>query len=144
VNAAGIGFLGPRVPSLIISPWVDAGVFNTRLEHTSIVKTVLLRKFGADHPRMGRRVHQSDNLGLALTRETPRPAEEMPPVDESPPMPPGAEDIGRKPHFDEFHDAIRLLGGYLRVDLIIDKRLYALMRCCCWGRYWCDGSSFAI
>jgi len=37
--------LGPRVPALLISPWVDAGVCKTPFEHTSILR-YLCDKFG--------------------------------------------------------------------------------------------------
>jgi phospholipase C len=82
-----------RVPALIVSPWVEpASVSHTLFDHTSIIKTILLRFCAADlqhrdrrerlstwlrtgHPRyLGTRVAHASNLGELLTRPVPRPA----------------------------------------------------------------------
>jgi phospholipase C len=88
------GRYGVRVPALIVSPWVEPGtVSHTLLDHTSIIKTILLRFCPdalakpaphrqllarlrrAGHPRYpGTRVVQAHDLGDLLTRDTPRPA----------------------------------------------------------------------
>jgi phospholipase C len=81
------------VPALIVSPWVEPGsVSHTLFDHTSVLKTILLRFCAADlehrnrrerlaawlragHPHyMGTRVAHASNLGELLTRDTPRPA----------------------------------------------------------------------
>jgi phospholipase C len=88
------GRYGVRVPALIVSPWIERGsVSHTLFDHTSIIKTILLR-FCPDalekpdehhgllahlkqlgHPRyMGERVAHANNLGELLVRTEPRPA----------------------------------------------------------------------
>jgi hypothetical protein len=87
------GRYGVRVPAIVVSPWVDASTASkTQFDHTSIMKTVLLR-FCADdlergdrrqrlsawlkagHPHyMGKRVACANDLGELLTREEPRAA----------------------------------------------------------------------
>jgi phospholipase C len=87
------GRYGVRVPALIVSPWAEPGsVSATVFDHTSIIKTILLR-FAPDalnqprrhrallartatagHPRhLGTRVAQARDLGGLLTRTAPRP-----------------------------------------------------------------------
>jgi phospholipase C len=87
------GRYGVRVPAIVVSPWVEpATVTGTLFDHTSIVKTVLLRfcpeslamgapgggmthALGLGGPRApGTRVVQANHLGELLTRTTPRPA----------------------------------------------------------------------
>jgi phospholipase C len=78
---------------MIVSPWVEpASVSHTLFDHTSIIKTILLRFCAADlehrdrrerlsawlragHPRfLGTRVANANNLGELLTRPAPRAA----------------------------------------------------------------------
>jgi phospholipase C len=87
------GRYGVRVPALIVSPWIEPGVVShTLLDHTSIMKTILLRfcpdalEQSSQHepthalkrpgaPRhLGARVAQANDLGELLTRASPRPA----------------------------------------------------------------------
>jgi phospholipase C len=69
---------GPRVPALVVSPWVnEREVSHTPFDHTSIIKTILLRfcqRNDGTIPDMGARVHAANDLGHVLTAETPRPA----------------------------------------------------------------------
>jgi phospholipase C len=67
---------GPRVPALVVSPWVEAhSVAKTVFDHTSIVKTILLRFCSEGSvPDMGRRVAAANHLGEALTATSARPA----------------------------------------------------------------------
>ncbi len=95
-NPRMFGRYGVRVPALIVSPWVEPrSVSTTIFDHTSIIKTILLR-FCADalekprrhrgllrlprsagHPRyLGTRVAQANDLGELLTCTAPRPAPE--------------------------------------------------------------------
>jgi phospholipase C len=62
---------GVRVPALIVSPLVMRGVSHTRFDHTSIIKTILLR-FCRDRqtneiPDMGLRVTRANHLGGLIT-----------------------------------------------------------------------------
>jgi len=82
------GRYGVRVPAIIVSPWLEPRtVSHTLFDHTSIIKTILLRfcpqalhepakgrraKLGPQYP--GLRVVQASHLGELLTRSTPRPA----------------------------------------------------------------------
>ena len=87
------GRYGVRVPALIVSPWVaPRSVSHTLFDHTSIIKTILLRFCATDLQRRGRReslstwlraghphylgtrVAHASNLGELLTNTTPRPA----------------------------------------------------------------------
>jgi phospholipase C len=86
------GRYGVRVPAIIVSPWIEPRtVSHTLFDHTSIIKTVLLRfcpqalqqaqHAEGKHPRASRapqsprlRVARASHLGELLTRDTPRPA----------------------------------------------------------------------
>jgi phospholipase C len=67
---------GVRVPALVVSPWARRmSVSNTLFDHTSIIKTILLRFCrGADGriPNMGARVSKANHLGSILTLPTAR------------------------------------------------------------------------
>lgn len=72
----GITRYGPRVPAIIVSPFVGkASVSHTLFDHTSIIKTILSR-FCADAngniPNMGARVAAANHLGELLTESTAR------------------------------------------------------------------------
>ena len=69
---------GPRVPSLVISPFVGKqSVSKVVFDHTSITKTILAR-FAAKPAdaikKMGARVAAAKHLGVLLTENSPRPA----------------------------------------------------------------------
>jgi phospholipase C len=69
------GAVGPRVPAIVVSPWVKPGVpCSTKLEHTSIIKTILTR-FGDDEAieRLGPRVACANDVWPMLTESSPRP-----------------------------------------------------------------------
>jgi phospholipase C len=87
------GLYGVRVPAIIVSPWTEPRtVSHTLFDHTSIIKTILLRfcpqalhepqpakagrgsraGLGPQYP--GMRVAKASHLGELLTRTTPRPA----------------------------------------------------------------------
>lgn len=68
---------GVRVPAIVVSPWVRAGVADhTLYDHTSIIKSILLR-FCRDAaggiPDMGARVAAARHLGPLLDSPVPRP-----------------------------------------------------------------------
>ncbi len=74
---------GVRVPALVISPWVErGGVAHTVFDHTSIIKTILLRNCLGEEgsgeqqtpsiPDMGPRVNAAEHLGALLTRTQAR------------------------------------------------------------------------
>jgi phospholipase C len=86
------GSYGVRVPAIIVSPWVEPRtVSHTLFDHTSIIKTILLRfcpeamhqpppaearraRLGLGPQYPGLRVAQASHLGELLTRTTPRSA----------------------------------------------------------------------
>src|SRR5205807_2462865 len=86
------GRYGVRIPALIVSPWAPRRfVASTLFDHTSIMKTILLR-FCADalgrtkhhrwlnvaHPQyVGTRAAQANDLGELLTGAEPRPAPDL-------------------------------------------------------------------
>lgn len=69
---------GARVPAILVSAWVPQGKAVSNLfDHTSIIKTILLRFCRATDgtiPDMGKRVMAANHLGYALTEATPRPS----------------------------------------------------------------------
>jgi phospholipase C len=69
---------GVRVPALVISPLVGKRSFSHEVfDHTSIIKTILLRFARTKNtiPDMGKRVSNAQHLGVLLTEPHPRPAE---------------------------------------------------------------------
>jgi phospholipase C len=78
---------GVRVPALVVSPYVDGGVSDVVFDHTSIIKTILLR-FAEDPDRalteMGERTAEANHLGVLLTRSADQPRD-----------PPAAKDLER-------------------------------------------------
>ena len=67
---------GVRVPALVVSPFVEPGVSHVVYDHTSIIKTILLRF--CERPSsavrdMGARVAAANHLGSLLTRPATRP-----------------------------------------------------------------------
>ena len=70
--------LGPRVPALVISPWVgERQVSTTVFDHTSIIKTILARfcrKPDGTVRDMGARVRAAEHLGGLLGSANPRTA----------------------------------------------------------------------
>jgi phospholipase C len=68
---------GPRVPALVISPWIPRGTVSSELfDHTSIIKTILLRfcrNADGSIPDMGARVAKANHLGGLLTLRSARP-----------------------------------------------------------------------
>jgi phospholipase C len=89
---AMFGSYGVRVPAIIVSPWIEPrAVSHTLFDHTSIIKTILLRfcpqalheprRAGTRRPGPGPgpqypglRVSRASHLGELLTCATPRPA----------------------------------------------------------------------
>jgi phospholipase C len=69
---------GPRVPALVVSPWVEPGqASHVLFDHTSIIKTILLRfcrKNDGSIPNMGARVKAAKHLGEILTVPSARGA----------------------------------------------------------------------
>ena len=90
-DPAMFGRYGVRVPAIMVSPWVEPrSVSSTVFDHTSIIKSVLLRfcpqaldppaenrswRLRTHHPQhLGARVAHAAHLGELLTRTAPRPA----------------------------------------------------------------------
>ena len=61
--------LGVRVPAILVSPWVAAGVEKTVFDHTSLLK-YLTDKWNLGP--LGLRTQQANSIGVALDQETPR------------------------------------------------------------------------
>jgi phospholipase C len=60
---------GPRVPAVVVSPRVRAGVSHEVFDHTSIIKTCLVRFCRREDgliPDMGARVSAANHLGVVL------------------------------------------------------------------------------
>jgi len=73
-DGSGFGFdrLGVRVPALLISPWLDAGVITGTMDHTSLVKFIL-EHAGLGTAGLGARVASAATQTIAKhLRKTPR------------------------------------------------------------------------
>jgi phospholipase C len=67
---------GVRVPALVVSPFVERGVNHAVYDHTSIIKTILMRfcsRPDVAARSMGARVAAASHLGSLLTRPADRP-----------------------------------------------------------------------
>jgi phospholipase C len=87
-SRAEFGHFGPRVPALVVSPFVDpAKVFGSPqnddprflFDHTALIKTILLRFAGGSYGGLPERVGTASHLGHLLTAGSPRPAPQVPP-----------------------------------------------------------------
>ena len=78
---SGINYYGVRVPTFVVSPWVDQGVSSDVFDHTSIAKTIARRFMSANPPDMGERVAVANDLSMVLrsTARQDRPIIPVPP-----------------------------------------------------------------
>jgi phospholipase C len=66
----GFDQLGVRVPAILVSPWVDAGVLQTEFDHTSLLRYAI-EKWTLDS--LGNRAAQANSFAEVLSRRiTPR------------------------------------------------------------------------
>jgi phospholipase C len=77
IHPDGPEHLGVRVPALIISPYLSGGsVCKTVFDHTSILKTILVRhrnRISSEFfTSFGERVNKANHLGIALDLDDPR------------------------------------------------------------------------
>jgi phospholipase C len=77
IHPEGAPHLGVRVPAFVISPWTTPGsVCDRVLDHTSIMKTILVRFrnqiIAFDRSRFGPRVNAAAHLGPALKATSPQ------------------------------------------------------------------------
>ena len=86
-SRAEFGTFGPRVPAIVISPYVDRGsAYGSKqdddirylYDHTSLIKTILLRFADGDFSGLPPRVASAAHLGHLLTGTAPRPAPPVP------------------------------------------------------------------
>lgn len=118
IHPDGADHLGVRVPAILVSPLVNAGEVSKEVfDHTSIIKTILLRFRNSftkdDFTKFGERVNRANHLGLALDRLTPRADKPKPirriSLKKAKPEKVGATfRIASKPvKSDDFHEALR-------------------------------------
>jgi phospholipase C len=110
---------GIRVPAILVSPWVSAGVFHETLDHTSILRFVI-DHFGLGNGRLGRRVDRAVGLGGALN-ERARPREDVPERLERllPPRFPGS----LRSHGEELEELSDLQQSIVILSAEIERRL---------------------
>ena len=107
---SGIDHYGVRVPTFVVSPWVDQrAVSNVVFDHTAIAKTIARRFMSAYPPDMGERVAAANDLSMIL-RTAPRQDIPSIPV---PPLPPrnltrGVQDSSSA-DTDDFKELMRSL-----------------------------------
>lgn len=81
-DVSGIDRYGPRVPALIVAPWVERGkASHTVFDHCSILKTIVRRFCAANPPDLGERANKANDVGELLTlakARTDRPKIPMP------------------------------------------------------------------
>ena len=84
---AEYGTFGPRVPAIVVSPFVPEGAAYGSAQgsprefvydHTSLIKTILLRFAGGDFSGMPARVASAAHLGHLLSEDAPRDAPAVP------------------------------------------------------------------
>jgi phospholipase C len=84
---AEFGSFGPRVPALVVSPFVKRGAaygsaqgddLRFLFDHTSLIKTIMLRFAGGDYSGLPARVASAAHLGHLLTEGSPREAPRVP------------------------------------------------------------------
>jgi hypothetical protein len=76
-----IDHYGVRVPTFVISPWVDKhAVSNVVFDHTSIAKTIARRFMNTNPPDMGERMAAANDLSMVLraTQRQDRPSIPVP------------------------------------------------------------------
>jgi phospholipase C len=78
IHPDGADFMGPRVPTMLVSPYVAAGSISHQVfDHTTIIKSILVRNRDKlrpdDFTSFGPRVNAAAHLGVALDLDTPRP-----------------------------------------------------------------------
>ena len=83
LHPLGETYLGPRVPTFVISPYAEPGsVCHTIFDHTSIIKTILTRHRGKFRRNIfdlfGERVPKMAHLGEALQRDEPFLDQDLP------------------------------------------------------------------
>src|SRR5262245_41415577 len=67
-DVTGIDRYGPRVPALIVSPWIERGkVSHTVFDHCSILRTIVRRFCAANPPDLGERANKANDVGELLT-----------------------------------------------------------------------------
>jgi phospholipase C len=83
IPVSAINEYGVRVPTLVVSPWVDQKtVSNTLFDHTSIAKTIARRFMSSNPPDMGDRMAAANDLSAVLreTARTDKPNIRVPPA----------------------------------------------------------------
>jgi phospholipase C len=89
--------LGVRVPALVVSPWIPARTAcHIRLDHTSVIKTILRRFLPATPPSFGPRVDNAFDLEPLLTcgeARTDTPMRLTPPAQAKAVAPPQSDPI---------------------------------------------------
>lgn len=115
-------FMGVRVPAILVSPFVrPGGVIKQVFDHTSIIKTILLRwseRFPTEvFTQFGPRVNIAADLGLALTeptlpaqKPTPMPRPELSANRRARPEP-ARDPLSPRSGGSDFHEA--LVRGFL-------------------------------
>jgi phospholipase C len=113
VHPDGPGHLGPRVPALVVSAYVEAEtVSHTVFDHTSVIRTIALKWLQKEPLEFGPRPSSVNHLGSLLTRDEPRRNLPVMPVVEQ-----RARIAKRRLRrqvesegVDEFHEAMRRFG----------------------------------
>ncbi|WFP48918.1 alkaline phosphatase family protein [Methylomonas sp. EFPC3] len=108
---SGIDHYGVRVPTFVVSPWIDAGsVSKAVFDHTSIPKTIIRRFLHTNPPDMGERVTAANDVSQML-RSTPRTDKPAIPIPPRPQVNAFAAKmaIAADPEIDDFKDIMRAM-----------------------------------
>ncbi len=87
IPVSAIKEYGVRVPTFVVSPWVDQGkVTDVVFDHTSFAKTIARRFMSANPPDMGERMAAANDLSVVL-RQAARQDQPTIPMPPAPPTP---------------------------------------------------------
>ena len=118
--------LGVRVPAILVSPWVRAGVEKTVFDHTSLLKYLTDKwKLGP----LGRRTENANSIAVALNQTKPRGGT-VPfirvPYTQLIPERPNLEQEDSSAH----HEALHAFAAYLaeKVDVAVSRRIQDLAK----------------
>lgn len=126
----GFDRLGVRVPAILVSPWVEAGVVTTPFDHTSVLR-YLIDKWQLGP--LGARVAAAASIGVAISRRAPRedtlPRIELTAAELEPPD--RAQEEEAFGEVNPHQTALQLLAAHLKAEAVQEIPLLASVAARC-------------